>query len=75
MAITNVHKCHKLKYNTSLFNFRKLLVKELFGNIDIRKNRKALDEPSSSSSSIISFEDHILVDNGKLIVCLYCTRS
>ena len=75
IAITNAHKCHKLKYNTSLFNLRKLLVRELFGNIDIRKKRNALDEPSSSGLPIISFEYHILVDSGKLIVCLYCAQE
>ena len=76
MAIANAHICHKLKYDTSHFNFRKLLVRELFGNIDVRKKRSALDEPSSSGSPpISSFEDHILVDSGKLIVCLYCAQE
>ena len=55
MAIANAHRCHKLKYNTSHFNFRKLLVRELFGNIDLRKKINALDEPGSSGPPIISY--------------------
>ena len=46
MAITNAHKCHKLKYNTSLLDF----LNQLFGNVDLRKKRNALNEPSSSGS-------------------------
>ena len=71
MAITNVHKCHKLKYKTSLLDF----LNQLFGNVDLQKNRNALNEPSSSGSPISSVEDNVLMNSGKLIVCLYCAQE
>ena len=75
MAITNAHICHKLKYNTSLLDFRDQLVEELFGNVDLRKKRNALDEPLSSGRSISSVEAHVFVNNGKLIVVLHCAQE
>ena len=71
MAITNAPICHKLKYNTSLLDFRDQLVEELFGDVDLRKKRNALDEPLSSGRSISSVEAHVFVNNGKLIVVLH----
>ena len=75
MAITNAHICHKLKFNTSLIDFRDQLVDELFDKVDLRKKRSAIDDPSSCGPPISSFNDHVLVNSGKLVVCLLCSQQ
>ena len=65
MAITNSHICHKLKYNNSI-NSYSISVNYL----------------SENFSAILLYGKierhlmyHILVDNGNLIVCLYCAQK
>ena len=71
MVITNAYICYKNKHeNVTILIYKKLLVKLLFGNVDIRRKRCSIDEPIISGAAIVIINNHRLVNSGQLRMCL-----
>ena len=76
MAITNAYICYKNKHeNVTILIYKKLLVNQLFGNVDIRRKRCSIDEPTISGPAIVIINNHRLVNSGKLRMCMLCAQE
>ena len=76
MAITNAYICYKNKHeNVKILIYKKLIVNQLFGNVDIRRKQYSIDEPTISGPAIVIINNHRLVNSGKFRMCMLCEQE